>query len=168
MNTKIQTLISNAQFNEDDKVIMAALTNLGLLVERHTQNRYNDLSYLSLLGNDDELFELKLSDNDVNSIAHFLFYHIMNTGVHPVTVAWCLGKCYGLDIYQGIIGLLKLFSHDDDICEQLLFSLNALYDPRETFRDIAKILENPVKGVPLPKTNRILMENFELLNHDED
>ncbi|WP_303318944.1 hypothetical protein Q4Q34_05700 [Flavivirga abyssicola] len=167
MNIEVKELIDKAKLVNDHKAMMSALTNLGLLIERHTQDRYADDSYHILFGNDD-LFNLKLTNEDTNSIVHFLFYHIINIKIHPITVAWCLGKCYNYDIYDGIKRLLKLYSYDDDICEQLLFSLNALYDPRETFEDIAKILEEPIKSIPLPKTNEVLRENFEILNYDED
>lgn len=162
MNIEVRKLINEAKMVDDQKSMMSTLTNLGLLIERHTQNRYTDDSYRILLGNDDDLFNLKLTNEDVDSIVHFLFYHIINISIHPVTVAWCLGKCYNYDIYNGIKRLLELYRYDDDICEQLLFSLNALYDPRETFKDISKILEKSIKEIPLPKTDRVLQENFEL------
>ncbi|GAA3628840.1 hypothetical protein [Flavivirga jejuensis] len=168
MNTKIQELIEEAKLINDHKAIMSALTNLGLLMERHTQDRYSDEDYLILLGNDEDLFKLRLSEADTTEIVHFLFYHIININVYPVTVAWCFGKCYGCDIYSGIKQLLKLYKDNDDVCEQLLFSLNGLYDPRETFKDVAKILEDSIKSIPLPRTNEVLKENFDLLNYDED
>lgn len=168
MNKKISFLIKEASLVDNHETILDALTNLGLLLERHTQYRYSESSYLSLFGNDDELFNLRLSNNDVDEIIYFLFYHIINIHIHPVTVAWCFGKCYDCRIYQGILNLLRLFNKDDDICEQLLFSLNALYDPMDTFKDIVSILEDSIKEQVLPKTEEIIKSNFNLIDEEDE
>lgn len=163
MNKKILELSALAASTDHQDISMTALTQLGLLVERHTQNRYTDTSYEFLFESYD-LYHLKLEDEDVNYLVKFFFYHIINIHQHPVTVAWCLGKCYNQNIYEGIKRLLMLFKDNDDLCEQLLFSLNALYDPRFTYKDISEILKSAIKTVPLPKCKMVLTQNLELLN----
>lgn len=126
MNRSLEILIDQAKTN-DPKIVSDALTDLGLLVERHTQNRYSEDDYLSLLGNNEELFNLKLTDKEVELLVCFFFYHILNIHVHPVTVVWCLGKCYNLNILDGMNRLINVFQSNDEIVLQLLYSVNALF-----------------------------------------
>jgi hypothetical protein len=161
ISNSIKSLIQKtASSNLDDA--MHSLTDLGLLIERHTQNRYADKDYLLLFGSNEELYHLVLKNDEVEYIVQFLFYHIMNIQIHPVTVAWCLGKCYGFDIYDGIINLFKIFKGEDDICQQLIFSMTSLFEREDMYYEIYCILEKPVKEGDLPLSAIALSERINL------
>jgi len=151
--TRMENLLNRTL---DPEQAMDALTDLGLLIERHTQNRYGEKEYLSLLGNDQDLYELRLTHEEVERGTQFLFYHLLNIRLHPVTAAWCLGKCYGQDILKGITGLLDVYRADDDVCEQLLFSVNALYDFDRIKTQIRPILDLLGSIDNLPKTHELI------------
>lgn len=126
MSEIIKKLFSRAvSKNEDD--VMYALTDMGLMIERHTQNRYEQEEYLQLMDNNYELYEYHLVEEDVEQIISFLFYHILNIHIHPVTVVWCLGKCYNRDIKLGMNNLRKLYKNEEAIQEQIVFSMTALF-----------------------------------------
>ncbi len=126
MNENLKNLLEKSKSN-DFTVANNALSDLGLLVERHTQNRYSEKDYLLLLDNNEELYNLKLTDSDVDVIVSFFFDQILNGTDHGVTLAWCLGKCYHLDIFEGMKKLLTVYDDDDDVTLQLLYSINALF-----------------------------------------
>ena len=153
MNKNIKELIVKAKSNDSDK-ISDALTDLGLLIERHTQNRYSEEDYLILLGNNIELFELRLEEEEVDIIVNFFFFHILNININPITVAWCLGKCYNVDILEGMKRLLVLFSYNDELTLQLLFSINGLFGFEKIKEEL--IILNNTEG--LTNTKKYLNE----------
>lgn len=162
INNQIIKLFENAISNDISKV-GNALNDLGLLVERHTQNRYQEKDYLLLFGNNEELFNLYLEDIEVKLITNFFFFHIINYELGQITTAWCLGKCYNQNIYKGMLSLLKVFKYNDEVCEQLLFSMNSLYDPRLTLVDIIDILKDRLNTAKMPKTSKVIISNKRLL-----
>ena len=90
MNKHLKNLIEKSKSENFEKA-NSALSDLGLLVERHTQNRYLEEDYLTLFGFNEEIFDLRLTDNEVEYLVSFFFYHILNKKEHAVTAAWCLG-----------------------------------------------------------------------------
>jgi|688.fasta_scaffold766183_1 hypothetical protein len=126
MNKLIKELFLKSTSIDSD-IVNESLTDLGLLVERHTQDRYSEEDYLLLLGNNKSLFDLILSEDEVDEIIHFFFFHLININIHPVTVIWCLGKCYNKDILTGMRRLLKIYSDNDEISLQLIYSIVALF-----------------------------------------
>lgn len=161
MNILLKNLMLKS-LSDDLNEVNDSLTDLGLLTERHTQDRYSEEEYLNLLDNNYELYNYKLSDNEVSYIVHFLFYHILNVQKQKVTVAWCLGKCYGLDIYKGIINLFRVFKEEDETCQQLIFSMTSLFEIDGMYDEIYSILENPIKNGDLPQSAIALSERINI------
>ena len=153
MNKYLEELIEKSK-SENLDTVNDALTDLGLLVERHTQNRYGEEDYLTLLGNDEKLFNLRLTENEVELLTCFFFYHILNVSVHPVTVAWCLGKCYNMNILRGMTHLLDIFCSDDDVTLQLLYSINSLFG----LESVMPMLLTIRTKKDLPNTSKYLEE----------
>lgn len=153
MNKHLLELIKKSK-SDDLGVANDALSDLGLLVERHTQNRYSEKDYLTLLGNDDDLYNLRLTDNEAELLAAFFFYYMLNKNEHGITLAWCLGKCYNMDILEGMKNLLKNFSTNDEVVLQLLYSINALFG----LKTIMPLLLDLKERLGLPKTRGYVEE----------
>ena len=151
MDEHLKKLIVKAK-SKDSAAISDALTDWGLLLERHTQNRYSEQDYLTLLGNNDALFTLRLKDEDVEILTNFFFYHILNIHIHPVTAAWCLGKCYNMDILDGMKRLLNLFDSNDEITLQLIYSINSLFGLEQIGQQLMVLR----KRTDLPNTTKYL------------
>lgn len=153
MNKHIRDLIEKSK-SADLTIANDALSDLGLLVERHAQNRYSEKDYLTLLGNDYDLYNLRLTDSDVEQLTSFFFYYILNKSEHKVTAAWCLGKCYNMDILEGMKNLLKTFNTNDEIVLQLLYSINALFGLQTIMPSLLELKER----LDLPNTKNYLEE----------
>lgn len=162
MNKKIEILFEKSRLNDFDSSNLA-LADLGLLVERHLQDRYHDEGYLHLLSSK-EIYKIKLEDIEIEYIINFFFYHILNINQNPITVAWCLGKCYGFDIIFGIIRLLNVFNEDDEVCLQLLCSINSLYDFRNVKNHLLPTLNKIKIEGKLNKTIEQINELYSLFN----
>lgn len=142
--------------SDDNQVANGALTDIGLIIERHTQNRYKDRTYKSLFTDYFEAYNFVLEEFELDRLRDFLFFYALNKNENKLTVIWCLGKCYGQNIYPGMENLLKLFNENDEVCEQLIYSINALFDFRVFMPKILEILNNSLENNLLPKTKEIL------------
>ncbi|HEX8576966.1 MAG TPA: hypothetical protein VF677_11795 [Flavobacterium sp.] len=162
MNRQIEILFKKSKLNNIG-FSNSALTDLGLLVERHTQNRYEDDSYLYLFSSK-EIFEIKPEDKEIEVIINFFFYYIININHDSVTVAWCIGKCYGFDIILGLVRLLNIFNEDDQVSLQLLYSINSLYDFRNVKDYVIPILNEIILNNKLDKTIEYINELYYTFN----
>lgn len=150
MEKIILTLFKDAQ-SDDLEISNGALTDLGLIIERHKQNRYDDSSY-ELLFNNKDLFIIKNSENEIEIIISFLFYYIMNFENNSVTVAWCLGKCYNCNILIGIKKLFIIFDSDDEVSLQLLYSINSIYNFSEIKIELDTVINKIISENKLKNT----------------
>lgn len=102
MNTRdyIQRLIGKSE-NSSENSSLYALKDLGLLTERHTQNRYDE-DY-SLLFDEDDLIKIKLADEDVNILVYYFLYRLTNKFPFAVTTAWVLGNVMGILSRKGLL-----------------------------------------------------------------
>ncbi|RXR21475.1 hypothetical protein [Flavobacterium stagni] len=150
MKNIVEDLIYIMRSENEDKS-NSAITYLGLLVERHIQDRYCDIDYLHLFHNDIQIYNLKLSENDVNSILETVLFELfLYVNKNPVSLAWCLGKFHDKDILSDFLKLFEIYKNDDDVFLQLLFSLNSIYDLRE----IMNTLNLELKKIDLSKLEK--------------
>lgn len=160
MENTVEKLIKDTH-SEDGNVALKSIEYLGLLVERHLQDRYAEEDFFYLLDKRKELFDLKLRDSDIDFIIHTIFYQLINSNLHSVTLAWCLSKFYGKNILIGFTRLFTIYKNEDDVFIQLLMSINSIYD----FRDISNIICNEFKKVDfteLPNSLEFLVELSEV------
>lgn len=75
-----------------------------------------------------------------------------------------LGKCYGYPIEKGIIELLKIYAEDDDVQQQLLFSLSSITDVRKNYKEDLLMMKTILIGVNKPKVNEYMLDRFPELN----
>ncbi|NEN24151.1 hypothetical protein G3O08_11625 [Cryomorpha ignava] len=144
--------------NTTGKTAMYALKDLGLLTERHTQSRYNE-DY-SILFDEDNLIKLRLTDEFTSILVYYFFYRLNNRFPFAITTAWCLGKCYGYPIENGILGLLELYSEDDEVQQQLLFSLSSITDVRKNYEKNLFSIKNLLIAENKPKVTDYVRDRF--------
>lgn len=145
--------------DKDIQLSYLALKDLGFLVERHVQNRYNHENYRELFSVErDYLYDLKLNTEQVELIIHFLFFHIININSLPTTVLWCLSKCYGIEIKDGLKKILILYQDKDEVCFQLIQTINSLYDKDIFKNEFLDYLSDIIKLNKLEKSDEKLKE----------
>jgi|GEM_PF-5299566 len=157
MKNIVENLIYVMRSENEDKSL-SAITSLGLLVERHIQDRYSDVDYLHLFHNDIQIYNLKLSDNEVNLILENVLFELFhNVNKNAVSLAWCLGKFHDKYILSDFLKLFKIYKNDDDVFLQLLFSLISIYDLREIVNTLNFEFEK-IDFSKLMKSQEYLME----------
>lgn len=104
---------------------------LGLLIERHRQNRYDDSSYSALLGSE-ELYGLQLSDEMVDDLVQKLLDILENCEDRASLMVWPLGKAYDSSVMERLLQFLEgRWEGNDSLTHGIIA---AVYDP--------KLLEN--------------------------
>lgn len=100
---------------------------LGLLIERHRQNRYDDSSYSTLLGSE-ELYDLQLSDEIVDDLVGKLFDILESCEDRAGLMAWALGKAYDSSVIEKLLQYLEdKWEDNDSLAHDIII---AVYDPK--------------------------------------
>ena len=101
---------ANIQMSE---LVAYNIQDLEFLIERHTQNRYNEKNY-DLIFNSKELSNLVLDSNDADLIVYFLFFLLFNFPDRAGHTSLAIKKCYGYDITTGCCNGIKIYVERDD------------------------------------------------------
>lgn len=99
-----------------------ASRKLGLLIERHCQDRYADTTYELLLSNN-ELNELRLSDFLVNELVEELFFILENYKDRGNLAVWPLGRTFDPTVIDRLLQYLKKNWTDDTVCSGILMTV---------------------------------------------
>lgn len=91
-----------------------ALARLGLLIEKHCQERHADTIY-SELGFDEELNNLRLNSAQINQIAKEMVVILMNDPTHAGRAAWSLGKTFDIQFSPDLYVALERYWKTNDI-----------------------------------------------------
>lgn len=158
MNNLIVKLLNKGENLEDKDSREHALLSLGLLVERHTQNRYNEQDYLHLLGNDMDLFNIKLTELEVNEIHSFFIQQLKAQNPSSVTLTWGLGKCYGKSHLQELLEIISLYDRQDEVCQQVLFSATGLL-AKDQYIKLINQTTLILEGKNMPLTRQIIQDH---------
>lgn len=100
------------------------ITHLGLLLERASQNRYDDASY-SLLTFPDDWLPIRLAASDVRAIVEALADVIDRHPKLASTAAWALGRAFSDPAVPRLRAALERYwQTDDEIAYQLLIAID--------------------------------------------
>jgi hypothetical protein len=103
-----------------------SFSDLGLMVERFYSSPKEDEEYKELLDNSDLTEELNFNNSDIELITYYLLYKLLDTNnSYSAQMAWCLGKCFELDLCPQLISLMNVYINDDLVLSQLLAGFNA-------------------------------------------
>lgn len=161
MNKKVKVLLERA-IRSEDELALQSLKDLGLLVEYKITNNNSSIELME----ESSLADVVLDDVDIISLVSFFYYHIINLRFFPVTVAWCLGKCGNFNDIEGMKLLFNHYSNNDDVCEQLLFSISTLTSDITIIKELINWLEENIMIESLPKVSSYVDDFKELVEPD--
>ncbi len=119
-----------------------ASRQLGLLIERHRQNRYQDLSYESLLSSED-LNELRLTDRVVEQLTAELFSVFETYKDRASLAVWPLGKTFNKSVVDRLLKFLERnWAENDVVSSEILMTV---YDDA-LLKNYSGLLEKIAKG----------------------
>lgn len=135
MDGILQNLLAQIESN-DRKQFECALLDLRLIIERFTQNRYEDeetSNYLLLL-NDKSLIDYPLSKEELEIIKYFLFFILFNFPDRAVLIAKCIKVLFDKSIREAVCFALEVYMEKDDhaTCE-LMFAITNVGDLPDYF-----------------------------------
>lgn len=135
MDGVIQNILSRIESN-DKNAFERALADLRLIIERFTQNRYDDKeipNYL-ILFNDKTLIEYRLQDKNLKIIKYFLFFILFNFPDRATLTAKCIKVLFDTSIREGVCRAIEIYMEEDDhtTCE-LIFAITDVGDIQEYF-----------------------------------
>jgi hypothetical protein len=123
MNVQLKEVI-NAIKSGGGKVSVDTITQLGLLIERASMDRYGDPVYEDL-GMPPDWLELRLSSHELDELLATLVELLNSDAELAPTAAWALGKAFSGSTVPGLIAALdKYWRSDDETAYQILIALD--------------------------------------------
>lgn len=141
---------------------ICAFYDLGYLVERHLMKRYGDESYL-ISFRDKKHYYVSITDDEVNEIAHFFFYSILNYPDRSIPVAWGLCKCVDLNMAIAIYKCIDLYiAENDDTVVHLLDALSISHSDVNLINEELINTLIKVKEIGLPQSKEAALRELQI------
>ncbi|MBX3256100.1 MAG: hypothetical protein KF862_18330 [Chitinophagaceae bacterium] len=125
MDEVIKSLIERIE-SVNDETSMRALSDLRLVVERFTMNRYEEKeeSDYRILFYDKTLIDYRLKEDDYDNIKYFLFYILLNLPGKAFFIAKCIKVLYDETANEAICSAVEVFLRkNDEVTYELLLAL---------------------------------------------
>jgi hypothetical protein len=146
---------------KDSHAAVEFLTDIMLLLERHTQGRYAEEGFPAIRV--EQQGKIRLDDEDVRELICFLFYVLLNHPDRAWAAAWALGKCYGHDIVEGVCQGIELYwQKDDQTCFYLIKAISDSHQMNELSPRVMTLFRIVGKE-GLPQSRQFLASLFSLI-----
>lgn len=136
------------------------LTDMMLLLERHTQHRYAEEDFPVIRV--ERGTQLIIEEDDVWELIYFLFYVLLNHPDRAWAAAWALGKCYGHDIREGLCQGIESYMRKDDTTTFYLIKAISDSHPMNELDERTRSLFEKVSQDGMPQSREFVARLFEL------
>lgn len=142
------------------QIVCDSIKDLELLIERHTQDRYFEIEYLSLFTNK-KFYDVVLEADEANHIVYFLFFLLLNFPDRSPLTAHAVTKCYNFHILVAVSQGIELYMNKNDITTiNLIKHITNSYYLNLLDKNIINIFNNVIKN-GMPESKAFLIEEFQ-------